>query len=104
MGTQNFFVLTPAQAVAVMALNGWPEIETKPVDTVNPGVGINLNPDADGYDAGDVVPLSGNSVLTVRIVNDPAYINGVPDVVAYLADKPFASLETETIFLPPEPI
>lgn len=101
MTMQNYFVLTAAQRTAVMALNGEEQaIDPRAIDSATPGSGINTNQDAIGFDVGDAVPLLGNYVAPVRIVNDPDYLSGVPDMVDYLLDMPSAALEDETIFLP----
>lgn len=102
MAVENSFVLTAAQRTAAMALNGpTAEIDPRAVDTVSPGVGINLNDVATGVAAGAPVALTGMYVAPKRILDDQAYIQGAPDLVAYLADKPYALLEAESIFAPP---
>jgi hypothetical protein len=66
----------------------------------NTGVGINLNPDAAEFGAGDVLTLTGMFVVSKRVVDDREYVALSPHSVAYLLDKPFAPLEPETIFAP----
>lgn len=103
MTTQNYFILTSAQRNAAMAFNDpAASIDPRGVDAATPGSGINLNENADGVNAGAPVVLSGKYVAPVRIINDPEYIAHVPDMIAYLSDLPWALLENETIFLPPE--
>lgn len=101
MAVQNFFVLTASQRTAVMAFNG-SEVAINPraIDNASPGVGINLNDAATGFLAGDPVTLTGMFVAPKRIVDDPDYQAYVPDMINYLLDKPFATLEPETIFTP----
>lgn len=101
MTTQNWFVLIPTQRAAAMAFNG-PDYQINPrlIDSATPGSGINTNQDADGFGVGDPITLLGNYVAPVRMVNDPAYLQYVPDMVAYLLTLPAALLENETIFLP----
>lgn len=101
---QNYFVLSASERTAAMAFNGEEvAIDPRLIDSATPGSGINTNQDADGFDVGDAVPLIGNFVAPVRIVNDPEYLSLVPDMVAYLLGMPSAALEDETIFLPPPP-
>lgn len=101
MSTQNYFVLTSAQRSTAMGYNHpSASINPRAVDSASPGSGINTNQNADGYDAGDAVTLIGQYVAPVRIVNDPAYLSFVPDMVAFLLTLPSALLENETIFLP----
>jgi hypothetical protein len=103
MSTQNYFVLTAAQRSSAVALNGENcAIDPRAIDSASPGSGINTNQDAIGFDVGDAVPLVGNYVAPVRIVNDPAYLAEVPDMITFLLTLPAALLENETIFLPPE--
>lgn len=103
MATQNYFILTSTQRTAAMAFNDpAASIDPRAVEAASPGSGINLNENATGLEAGDPVTLSGKFVAPVRIVNDPAYLTNVPDMVAYLLDLPWALVEDETIVLPPE--
>lgn len=101
MATQNYFIMTSAQRTTAMALNGV-EQQTDPraVDAASPGVGLNLNGLATGVAAGVAVDLVGKYLAPVRIVNDPAYIAGVPALVANLNTLPCAILENETVFAP----
>jgi hypothetical protein len=46
------------------------------------------------------VTLTGTSVAPKRIVDDLAYIQYCPNLIAFLLTMPFCSLETETIFAP----
>lgn len=105
MATQNYFVMSSAQRTAVMAFND-PNAAVDPrlINSPTPGSGINTNQDADGFDVGDAIPLVGQYVAPVRIVNDPDYQNYVPDMVAFLLELPCSILENETIFLPDEPV
>lgn len=101
MSILNFFVLTSAERDAAMLLDGDPvEIDPRAVDNTSPGAGINLNDNAASYDAGDPVTLTGCFVAPKRIVDDPDYLTHAPALVAYLLDRPFCTLETETIFAP----
>lgn len=111
MGMQNFFVLTAAQRMTAMSYNGGEvAINPRAIDNTSPGVGINLNDNADGYDPGDVVPLSldENSdpafVAPKRIVDDPEYLTYASGTVSFLLTLPWCTLETETIFAPDPPI
>lgn len=102
MAVENSFILTAEQRTTAMALNGpTAEIDPRAVDAVAPGVGINLNDLATGIAAGAPVALTGMFVAPKRIMDDPAYTQGTPDLVEYLADKPYALLEAESIFAPP---
>lgn len=106
MSTQNWFVLTAAQRADAMTYNHpLASINPRAVDNASPGVGINLNDNADGYDPGDVVPLGPVDgvpmyVAPKRIVDDPAYLTNTPDMVTYLLTLPWCTLEAETIFAP----
>lgn len=105
MGMQNFFVLTEAQRTAAMAFNGQDvAIDPRAVDNSTPGVGINLNDNATDYDPGEIVALTGCYVAPKRIVDDPDYLLHAAGMVALLLTLPWASLETETIFAPPQGI
>lgn len=42
--------------------------------------------------------------ITAFGLDDPGYLAHAPDMVAYLLDKPFATLEPETIFAPPDEV
>jgi hypothetical protein len=101
MATQNYFILTSAQRTAAMAFNDpSASIDPRAIDSATPGSGINLNENADGFAAGAAVTLTDKFVAPVRIMNDPAYLSEVPDMIAYLLDLPWCLLEDETIFLP----
>lgn len=101
MSTQNFAVITAAQRTTLLGFNNSNvAIDPFAVTNTSPGVGLNINPDADGFDGGDVVTLAGNYVAPKRIVDDPDYIAHAPDMVAMLLTLPWAMLETETIFAP----
>lgn len=102
MAMMNFFVITQAQRTDLMAMND-PNVGIDPpaINNPSPGVGINLNDNADDYAPGAVVTLSDDKyVAPKRMVDDPAYQHYVPDMVAYLLTLPWCSLETETIFIP----
>ena len=104
MAVQNFAVITPAQRETLMGWNGNDvAVDPRAIDNPNPGVGININPDATGYVAGDVVTLAGNYVAPKRIVDDPEYLTYAPDMVTFLRTLPWCMLETETVFAPSEP-
>lgn len=100
---QNYFILTAAQRTASMALNS-PDaaIDPRAVDGTTPGVSLNLNNNAAGYEAGAPVTLTGTFLAPKRIIDDPDYVFYVPDMVAYLQDKPFGLCEDETVFAPPQ--
>lgn len=105
MGMQNFFILTEAQRSAAMAFNGEDvAINPRAVDNGSPGVGLNLNDNAVDYTPGEAVTLTGCYVAPKRIVDDPEYLTYAPGMVTLLLTLPWASLETETIFAPPEPL
>jgi hypothetical protein len=101
---QDWFILTEAERTTAMGLiePGGPEIDPRAVDGLSPGVGLNLNPDASGYAAGEPVALEGKYVQTRRIVTQsiPAYPEAMK---TYLLTLPWASLDSDTIFIPPEP-
>ncbi|MBX3545602.1 hypothetical protein [Chelatococcus sp.] len=101
MAVQNFFIITAAQRDDLVAMNS-PDASINPraIDNTSPGIGINLNPDATGFEGGDAVDLVGKFAAPKRIVDDPDYQAYVPDMVAYLLDLPYALLEAETIFAP----
>lgn len=98
---QNYFILTAAQRTAIMAFNT-PDYQVDPrlMDNETPGVGINLNDNAADYAPGDPVPCTDNYVVPKRMVDDPDCLVYAPDMRAYLLDKPWATLEDETIFAP----
>jgi hypothetical protein len=100
MATQDWFILTGDERTAAMAFNTQSaEIDPRAVDNENPGVAINLNPDATNYpDGGEVVTLVGKYVAPRRIANDVTYPG---DMKAYLLTLPFAPLDSDTIFAPP---
>jgi len=102
MATQNWVVLTSAQLTHAQTLDDDEnyQIGTRAVDNANPGIGLNINPDADGYDPGDPITLVGNYVAPKRMVDDPDCITYAPDLATYLLTLPWAMLESETIFAP----
>lgn len=102
MATQNFVVLTSAQRATAQGLDDDSNfvIDPRAIDNAAPGVGLNINPDADGFDGGDVVTLVGNYVAPKRIVDDPECTVYCPALATYLLTLPWAMLETETIFAP----
>ncbi len=109
MSVVNFAILTAAErTVSMQGGTGWGngvvEINPRAVDNASPGVGLNLNPDADNFDGGAVVPLAGKFVANKRIVDDPDYQAHAPDLVAFLLTLPWAMLEGETIFAPDPPV
>lgn len=103
MSTQNYFVLTAEQCITAHTFDS-PDaaIGERAVDSASPGSGVNINDLATGFNVGDPITLVGKFVAPVRIVNDPAYLFYVPDMVTYLLTLPAALLENETIFLPPD--
>lgn len=101
MSIMNFFVLNSAQRTISMSFNdGNTNIDPRAIDNTSPGVGLNLNDNSTDYEPGEPVTLSGCFVAPKRIVDDPAYIAGVPDMITFLLTLPWCSLETETIFAP----
>lgn len=101
MTTQNWAIITPAQRTTLMAFNGEDvAVDPRPVDNAAPGIGLNINPDAAGFAAGDVVTLAGNYVAPKRIVDDPEYQTYAQGMIDILLALPWAMLETETIFAP----
>jgi hypothetical protein len=98
---QDWFILTEAERTTAMAFiqPGDPEIDPRAVDGVSPGVGLNLNPDASGYEAGEPITLEGKYVQTRRTVTQsiPAYPEALK---TYLLTLPWASLDSGTIFAP----
>lgn len=101
MAVQNFFIITADQRDDLMAMNNVnASITPRAIDNASPGVGININPDAIGFDAGDAITLVGKFAAPKRIVDDVDYQNYVPDMITYLLDLPYALLEAETIFAP----
>lgn len=109
MSVINFIVMTPAElATANQGGAGWGngrvEAGGRLIDNSSPGIGLNLNPDADNFDGGDVVILAGNYVASKQMVDDPEYLLYAADLVAFLKTLPWCMLESETIFAPPEPV
>lgn len=102
MTTQNFFILTGAEVTAAEAFNT-EEIGLGPreIDAASPGVGLNLNPDADDYGPGDPVALTGKFVATQSLLSNPDYTQNVPGMLTELLKRPWVSADTDTIFLPP---
>lgn len=102
MPMMNFFVLTSSQVTTAQSLDndGNAAIAPRVVDNSSPGVGINLNDQASGVATGATVALTGMAVAPKRIVDDPAYQQYCPALIAFLLTLPFCSLETETIFAP----
>jgi hypothetical protein len=109
MSTQNWVIMTPAQRVTLNAgTSGWGSgqvlVGGRVVDNTTPGIGLNINPDAEDFEPGDVVTLVGNYVTPKRCVDDPEYILYAADAVAMLITLPWCMLESETIFAPDAPI
>ncbi len=101
MAVQNFFVLTPEERSEAISHNtSDAAVSPRPIDNSSPGIGINLNDAAADYEAGDIVALAGCFVAPKRIVDDATY---PAEMKAFLLTLPFCSLETETIFAPPDP-
>ncbi len=101
MATQNWVIITSEQRAALVAFNGEDvAINPRAVDNSAPGIGLNINPDATGVGAGDVVTLVGKYVAPKRIVDDGQYQTYAPGMVAMLLALPWAMLEAETIFAP----
>jgi len=103
MPVTNYFILTTAQKNAASAFNNEDvALGARAIDGSSPGVGLNINDNAADYAAGAPVTLTGAWVTSKSIVDDPDYVAFAPGMVSYLLDKPFATLEPETIFAPPE--
>lgn len=104
MPMMNFFVLTAAQRVTALGLDddNNAAIDPRAIDNTSPGVGINLNDNAVDYDPADPVVLIGCYVVPKRVVDDAAYQSYCPALITELLTRPWASLETETIFAPDE--
>lgn len=104
MAVQNFFVLTSAQRTTAMGWNGEDvAINPRPIDNASPGVGINLNDEADNYEPAAPVTLTNCFVAPKAIVDNPEYLTYAPSMVAFLLTLPWCTLELETIFAPPPP-
>ena len=97
----NFIIITESERAA-LAVYDTPDVALggRLIDNAMPGIGININPDAANYEAGDAVPLAGCFAITRRMIEDPDYILHAPLMVAGLLDKPWCYLESETIFAP----
>jgi len=105
MAMQNWVILTEAELAIAKTLDDDENyvIGTRAVDNANPGLGININPNALDYpDGGEVVVLVGKFVAPKLIVDDPDCTTYAPDLKNYLLTLPWAMLEAETIFAPPE--
>lgn len=102
MPTMNFFVLTSAQRDIAVTLDDDENtiIAPRAVDSATPGVGINLNDQAQDYTPGAAVTLAGTFAAPKRIVDDPSYQQYCPALITYLLTLPWCSLESETIFAP----
>ena len=105
MSVENKFIIAAAEKLALESLSNPTSIPPvfiapRAVDTASPGVGINLNPDATGLQAGAVVELVGQFVASKRIIDDPVYVANAAGMVAHLRDLPFALLEDETVHAP----
>lgn len=101
MPASDLFVLTSAQRTTAMSFNdGNTDIAPIEITHSSPGVGINLNHEATSYRLKDTVPLTGCFIAPKRIVDDQAYIDGVPGMIEFLMTLPWCSLEIENIFAP----
>lgn len=102
MSTQNWAILSGAQLAHAQTLDDDENyvIGTRAVTNENPGVGLNINPDATDFEAGAVVALSGMYVAPKRMVDDPDCATYAPDLRAFMLTLPWAMLESETIFAP----
>lgn len=102
MTTQNWVILTSAQLTHAQTLDDDENymIGTRPVDNQNPGIGLNINPDAGDFDPGQAVVLTGMFVAPKRMIDDPDCAIYAPDLRAFLLTLPWAMLESETIFAP----
>ena len=106
MPMMNMFVLTAAHRDIAVTLDDDNNtiIAPRAIDNTSPGVGININDAATDYAPGAVVLLVGCFIAPKRIVDDPAYQQYCPALITYLLTLPWCSLESETIFAPPEEV
>jgi hypothetical protein len=104
MAILDFIILTAAEAAQAQTLDDDENAAINPraVDGASPGLGVNLNDSASNYAVGAAVTLTRACVAPKRIVDDPAYQQRCPGLVTFLLTLPWASLETETIFAPPQ--
>lgn len=86
MSAQEYFIISPAQRDIAVGFNT-PDVAVEPraVDGISPGAG-----------------LAGKYVAPKRIADDPEYLRYAPGMVAFLLTLPYAALDTETIFAPPQ--
>lgn len=104
MTTQNWVIMSAAQLAQAQTLDDDEnyQIGTRPVTNTSPGVGLNINPDAEGVASGEAVTLVGTYVAPKRMVDDPDCLTYAPDLATLLLTLPWAMLESETIFAPEE--
>ena len=101
MSVQNYFIMTSSEKDEASGFDTQDvALGARAVDNASPGIGLNLNPDAANYAAGAAVTLTGAWVAPKRLVDDPDYQTYAPGMISYLLDKPWAALESETIFAP----
>lgn len=102
MPVANFVIFTAGQVATAQTLDDDvnARIDPRAIDNGSPGVGININDQAVGVAAGDAVSLVGKYVAPKRIVDDPAYQQYCPNLIANLLTLPMCLLETDTIFAP----
>ena len=101
----NAIVLTTAQKDAAVATEQ-PYILVGPraIDNAYPGVGININPLATDYAAGDVIDLSGGKWYVPQCMcSHPDYVVNEP-LMAILRAAPWCIVDSDTIFAYVEPI
>ena len=106
MSTQVWAVFTAAERAHALTIDDDAHfgIDPLPVSNANPGIGININPDAADFDPAEAVTLAGMFVAPKRMVDDPDCLTYCPALAAYMLTLPWAMLEHETIFAPPEPL
>ncbi len=103
MTTQNYFILSEAQASTATGYNNMVAgvaVDPRQIDSLTPGSGINTNQDATGFNVGDAVTLLAQYTVPVRVVNDPEHLTHTPDMVTFLLTLPTCLLENETFYLP----
>jgi hypothetical protein len=105
MATQDWFVLTEAEAETALSFNANPpdgseELSGRAIDAISPGVGLNLNPDATNYESGEAVSLSGKFVVPRKIVTQGQTIYSEA-ARSWLSTLPCATIDNDTIFAPP---
>lgn len=90
MPVQQFIILDGARVTSSRAMNDrQARIEPRLVDTASPGTVVDQD--------SNVVDLIGKALAPRRIVLDPLY---PPVMKVFLANLPFALVNSDTVFLP----